>query len=360
MLISNMEIGSEYWLEKEQKKEQKKEANKMDNKNAILFMSGRTAIDYAIETIIKKRKIETVYFPSYCCQSMLEPFLSRNIKILFYNVSFKDGHFIYDIDYNKKCDVFFAMNYFGFYSSNMDYYINKFKEKDVIIIEDSTHSCFSKRKYNYNSDFVIASLRKWLPIISGGILINLSKRFELDKNINLKKNYEYINLKKNAMEEKYRYIENGEKINKEVFLEKFHKAEEILNVEYKNYKIDNISYEILRNVNLDKIIKKRKDNVKVIYNFLKKQSKIKYIKNIDFEKDCLLFVPIFLRNVDRNRLKENLIKNDVYCPNHWPIPTEIYGSKEKEIYSMELSLICDQRYKTEDVITYLKLISNII
>ena len=33
------------------------------------------------------KKIEKVYFPSYCCESMLLPFQERNIKIEFYAVT---------------------------------------------------------------------------------------------------------------------------------------------------------------------------------------------------------------------------------------------------------------------------------
>ena len=43
-----------------------------------------------------------------------------------------------------------------------------------------------------NSDIVVASFRKWFPIISGGILINLSKKFEFDKIDELKENYKYF------------------------------------------------------------------------------------------------------------------------------------------------------------------------
>ena len=173
-----MEIGSEFWLEK--KEENNHTSYIIDsNENKILCMSGRTAIDYALFLFQKQRKILDVYFPSYCCQSMLQPFLERNIKIHFYSVRFEKGKFIFDIDCNKKCDLFFAMNYFGFAANNMDYYIDNFKRKNVIVIEDSTHSWLSQRKYNRNSDFVVASLRKWFPIISGGVLINPSGNIRL-------------------------------------------------------------------------------------------------------------------------------------------------------------------------------------
>ncbi|CDE97227.1 putative uncharacterized protein [Clostridium sp. CAG:567] len=78
-----MEIGSEFWLEDKNKIEYESEFIKSEN----LFLSGRTAIDYALQIIENIKKIEKVYFPSYCCESMLLPFQERNIKIEFYAVT---------------------------------------------------------------------------------------------------------------------------------------------------------------------------------------------------------------------------------------------------------------------------------
>lgn len=343
------EIGSEFWIEDEKTKHYEIQNN---GKNKFL-LSGRTAIDYALNIIQSNEKISKVYFPSYCCQSMIEPFVERGVEFEFYTVSFKDGNLIYNIDCNKKCDIFFAMNYFGFSQYSMDYYIEKFKENNICVIEDATHSFLSKRKYNKKSDFVIASLRKWFPIISGGLLIN-----QTNKNISteLRQNEKYVKLKKQAMIEKNKYILGKEKDNKKQFLELFSEADEILNEEYKECEIDEISYSILKNINIEKVIDKRRKNAKVLYKYLKKQKKIEYLKKVNFEEDTPLFVPIFLNNKKRNELKQTLIDNKIYCPNHWPIPKQIHKEEQKEIYNKELSLICDQRYETNEIGEYIKLI----
>ena len=115
------EIGSDFWIE-----DNKIEQYKVQNNNKIIYLlSGRTAIDCALQLIEKSKKINKVYFPSYCCQSMIDPFTDRGIDIEFYTVSFKDGQLIYEIDCEKECDIFFAMNYFGFSQYGMDYFIEK-------------------------------------------------------------------------------------------------------------------------------------------------------------------------------------------------------------------------------------------
>lgn len=351
-----MEIGSEFWLENGYEKNKVKYEID-ENENKLLLMSGRTAIDYALDIITRKREIKKVYFPSYCCQSMLDPFLERKIEIDFYDVSFKNGSFVYSIDCNKICDIFFAMNYFGYNCNNMDFYIELFKKKGTLIMEDSTHSWLSKRKYNKFSDFIVASLRKWFPIISGGILINLSKEFELDKNINIEENYRYNEFKNIAMRMKSEYINGAENVKKDVFLKEFAKANEILKNDYKRYKIDSQSEKILNELDIEDICNKRKNNVKAIYNFLKNQEKVGYIKEMNLERDCPIFIPIFLENKNnRDSLKNKLIENQIYCPNHWNIPNIIKKDKQKDIYNREISLICDQRYNTDEIINYLKYI----
>lgn len=266
----------------------------------------------------------------------------------------KTGELKFDIDLNKKCDIFFAMNYFGFSKYNMEKYIIEFKRKGVYVIEDSTHSILSTRAYSEESDFVVASLRKWFPIISGGICLSKIK----NKHIYNKTNAEYVNKKRQAMLEKGEYIkQNINKQNvKDNFLDKFSAANKILKENYKNFKIDEESYNILRNIDIRDIIKKRRRNVKIIYNYLKKQQSVRYLRDIDLEIDCPIFVPIFMENTKRNEIKEYLIKNKVYCPNHWPIPEIVKENKMKEIYNKELSLICDQRYNEKQIEEYITLI----
>ena len=348
------EIGSEFWIQKNYNDNHNDNIFQVNEfkKNTTFLLSGRTAIDYAIHLIEKKMKVNSVYMPSYCCNSMLTPFLEKNIKIEFYTVLFDGEKFIYDIDCDKKCDIFFAMNYFGFTINNMDYYIDMFKTKNSYVIEDATHSLLSKRKYNIKSDLVVASLRKWFPIISGGILIannNECAEYMKDDIENLKHNEIYIPLKQKAMLEKNIYINQRDDTNKEEVLNKFKNANHILDIDYKSYKIDTQSYEILHKINLQEVIQKRRNNTKIIYDYLKNQKTIKYVKDINIEEDCPLFIPIFLKKNKRDNVKKYLVGNKIYCPNHWPIPDLITDKNQKEIYNMELSLICDQRYSEKEM-----------
>lgn len=352
-----MEIGSEFWLDKNIKDNSNSDFLKKEKNDNIFFMSGRTAIDYALNLIIKYRDVKKVYFPSYCCQSMLTPFQKRNIEIEFYTVKFDNGKIIYDIDKDKDCDIFLAMNYFGFSINNMDKFIENFSNRGIIVLEDSTHSFLSKRVYNRKSDLVIASLRKWFPIICGGILINVSKKISFDHIAKLSCNMHYVDIKKNAMIKKEKYINSLTNIKKEDFLENFFEANKILENDYINYKIDDLSYSILKNINIENVKEERIKNASAIYRFLMNQSEFEYIEEFDNKNDCPIFVPIFFKDKEiRDSIKKDLIKNNIYCPTHWGIPEIIRKREQHDIYGRELSLICDQRYNIDDIQKYIKFI----
>lgn len=159
-----MEIGSEYW-ECEEKLNLNNTSFWKIGKDNKFTLSGRTSIYYVLEDIILKNKIKKAYLPSYSCDSMAQPFLDLGIEITYYEVYYDKG-LKYNINLDEDIDIFFAMNYFGYSSTNMDVYIKKFKEKGKIVIEDITHSILSSKKYSEYSDYLVGSLRKWFPIAS--------------------------------------------------------------------------------------------------------------------------------------------------------------------------------------------------
>ena len=331
------EIGSEYWLIDSIGKKNNLEFLEM-GKDRQFLMSGSTAIDYVLHDI--KDNLKIAYMPDYCCESMVKPFIDNGYRIKYYGTDLINNK--YQINFNEKCSIFFAMSYFGYECSNMDEYIQEFKRKSIITIEDITHRLFCKNNYCNKSDYVIASLRKWFPIYTGGIAINMNDEFSVDI-----KNYvvdeEVIKIKKNAMLLKRKYIE-GKITDKDSFLEQYGNANNLI-TNYKNKLMDEESINILKSLDIKKIINSRKNNVKKIENILNK-NKIEMVYSIT-DNDCPIFVPIILNN--RDLIKKELIKNKIYCPVHWGN----FANFNNDIYNVELSLICDQRYSTEDIEKYI-------
>lgn len=338
------EIGSEFWTTYFDDNRNKLNFLKI-GKDYKLLMSGRTAISFILDNIEDMKKI--VYMPNYCCKSMLQPFLDNNYKIVYYNCDVINNK--YDIDSNFNCSIFFAMSYFGYDISNMDTYIELFNKKNIIVIEDITHRLLSDKNHSEYSTFLIASLRKWFPILSGGIAINMHTNFKTNTD-NYKINKKFINTKKQAMNLKREYM-CGSLENKDYFLELFNKSNHMIE-DYKNMKIDEESIKILKKISIKDVKEKRIENCKLIEQKLKNNKHIKLLYKYK-NGDCPLFVPIIINN--RNYARKKMIENNIYLPVHWP-----NDGLNNDIYNVELSLIIDQRYSKNDIEKYIDKLIEIV
>lgn len=343
-----MEIGSEYWEFDGQLNSDNKEFWNI-GKDVKFTLSGRTSIYYVLKNILLKHNVQRVYMPSYSCASMVQAFDDLGIEVEYYDVYYNEG-LKYNIDFEEECDIFFAMNYFGYSDTNMEEYIKKFKEKGKIVIEDITHSILSEKRYSQYSDYLVGSLRKWFPVSSGALAVAMNSKFDLE--LEDRQNEELINAKSKAMQNKKIYIENKEG-SKEEFLNQYNESNKILEKDYKDYSMDEKSFEIIMGIDLEKIKAQRRENAKIIYEKLKTVLDIRFLVDKFKEDDCLLFVPILIKNETRNDLRNYLISKNIYLPIHWPQEEKI-----NNIFDKELSLVCDQRYQKEQIEEYVNLIIN--
>ncbi|MGQ3376830.1 hypothetical protein ACT6P6_02080 [Priestia endophytica] len=346
------EIGSEFWLEYTNFNSNPSYAKIPDwlqiGKDNKLLLSGRSSIDYILRDIKLRKSISKVYFPSYCCQSMIQPFIDNNISVEFYEVYY-DGELQYQIDLEKQCDIFFAMNYFGFSDKNMDYYIENFKNRGSIVIEDVTHSLLSQRMGNTLSDYLVASLRKWFPIVSGGLASKNTGNFSISLRSETLKSM--IKVKEEAMTDKAKYMNGDYSINKNLFLEKFNEANSMLGTDYALYPIDYKSLIILSRIDIEQVKLIRRRNAISIYNSICSHDISKIFKPLFKEVkdgDCPLFVPFMADKHIRDELRKFLISNNIYCPIHWERPPSVVSLLD-DIYTQELSIISDQRYTSADM-----------
>lgn len=299
--------------------------------NTVWYLSGRCALRAIIKDIKKSINFKKVALPSWCCDSMIIPFLDEKVDVSFYSVYFQGGTIQRDFSNIYGCDAVLLTDYFGFKRScEFDF--------NGIVINDVTHSVFCGDFEN--SNYIFGSLRKWAGFYTGGFAISANGMLQIHNVITDSK---FIAMRKNAMEEKRDYL-NG-KLKEKIYLEKFSQAEELL----EEYSCGSADYnDILRAKNLDiKYIKeKRRDNASVIMDAL---SKFTIFEKLE-EKDCPLFVPLLIPNGKRDELRNYLIENNIYCPIHWPL-SKYHKLHESNvtIYEQEISIICDQRYSMVDM-----------
>ena len=330
------EIGSEFhWMQSDNGKGI---LSLTDCKDFIYVFSGRTAIETILRNLDRPKK---ALLPSYCCDSMIQPFRDQNISIEFYPVYYQDGLKI-DLDIPDDVDILLWCNYFGFSKPMLS--VESFVNRGGIIIEDITHSLFSVQPYNKQSHYLVASLRKWMPLLDGGLCVSRKKGFDIKP-----QNYpvsEYLSEKKTAMTLKTEYLEQPDESKKDIFLKKFSWCNAWLGKHYSNMLMDEESKAYVNSISVENQRKVRRQNADILYECLAKTESVKPLFP-KVQMDCPLFVPVVAANIaERDRIRKYLVDNKVYCPVHWPHPNANCFSN---LYDRELSLICDQRYIPDDM-----------
>lgn len=357
--LSYPEIGGQFWLEEEgvsskgERDESTRTAWLPEADDSTYTFSGRAALTLALRDISQKRKIKKAYVPSYISFPMLQPFIQENIEYKFYNIEFQQGKVKFEIDKNFDCDIFYFVDYFGTNNSCVKEYIAICKEKGCAIIEDITHTLLNKKAGSKDADYYVASLRKWFPVPTGGWLAKLKGTIERKPSIDSEPAAEKVKV---AMNKKNQYI-NGQLKDKTCFLERMSVFESDLVQLDPMLQIDKVSFNVLNQLDTDKIKEKRKANAQILYNGLSCIEGIKFLNTeAEIKNNVFLFLPILVEHEKRNILQRKLRENGIYCPVHWP---ETMGA-DSGIREKELSLVCDQRYSTKDMAIFVEEIRTVM
>lgn len=297
--------------------------------NGSLVFSGRTAIEMVLKEI---KGAKNALLPSYCCDSMIQPFRDMGINVEFYPVTYEDGLKM-EIDIPPHVDVLLWCNYFGFELAMPDF--SRFKG---LIIEDITHSLLSVRPYHFQSHYLVASLRKWEPINCGGYCAAVAGILHNEPTLLPPQRFLY--LKTTAMTLKTEYLMKPDENNKTKIISLFKESNSWFSDSYSMLSIDQESRDYLASVDMGKQRQIRRRNAVSLYKGL--EGKVRFLFDLN-DMDCPLFVPVLLEN--RDEIRRHLINNKIYCPVHWPKPKGC----ESNLYNLELSLVCDQRYDIEDM-----------
>ncbi|MBR4031419.1 MAG: hypothetical protein IKJ07_01655 [Clostridia bacterium] len=320
------EIGSEFYELQESLKAEHKD-------NIAYLLSGRTALRFIIDDICVNQEVRTALLPSYCCESMILPFVQAGINVHFYDVYF--DHI--DYPYENDSDIVVLIDFFGYTIGENSEIARCEKHAGKIIIYDSTHKIDGNFEVESFADYSFCSYRKWF-------YCNFAKAVKHNgafcKQSNLYCNEHYISLRDEALYEKQKYI-FGNSNDKESYQRKFALAEQILDNEYIGFAGNPVSFDI------DEIITKRQENAKYLISQLITIPQINLWRKDVMQNDSPMFVPILLDPIIRDDLRHKLICEKIYCPIHWP--ESPYHAKRNEWQAMELSLVCDQRYDITDM-----------
>ena len=268
---------------------------------------------YSIIRILKTlnlRNDEKVLLPSYLCPSILIPFDRLSVKYTFYKVN-RDLEIDVD-DLQNRLDptikAVFFINYFGFPANINSDVIETLRARNVTIIEDIVQSFFSDLPLI--GDFAFNSFRKFLPVDGSIIISNRDMSPSADKSCN-----SYLFRKVSGQWLRYLHIEYGI-VPEKWYLKLFEKAE----VNYytdKPCSFDIFNRYVLSRCNIGRLCEIRRKYFKTLLSSFSKQALFKEMS----DKIVPLGFPIIIE--DRDRLRMQLQKRNIYCPVHWKLNSSI-------------------------------------
>lgn len=304
-----------------------------DSKNFSYFLSGRSALYALLKQGIKNSGWTKVYIPSYYCQDVIENLSELNIQVIVFQSNPNNLILDYDFFEDVNTSVFINVNYFGVLDFNVQVF------KNIIVVDDLTHNIFAIK--NSTACYVFASLRKQLPVPLGGVLYSPNK-FELPLGEDNSQADQAAEHKALGMFLKTEYLHNRFP-NKDVFRSYYIMAEEQLTALYKDYKLPVLAENILKVLNVERILRMKESNLKFALNHLKEYSN--YIFSLDLNSLGLLL--FFNSNLQRDFVRARLIEYKIYSSILWPNQK----TNEDIIYQNRfLFLHTDYRYTEEDII----------
>lgn len=319
----------------------------------FLTSSGRDSLKLIIR-ILKLTHSDEVLLPSYLCRDMLIPFKEEDINFRFYKINTDLSIDIPDIErkITRKTKTLLIIHYFGYPQPIKE--IQKLsQERCLYLIEDVVQSFLSQyhgRPLGWFGDLAFTSYRKFTPVLDGSLL--LVNKQEIDPQIKWRNpslsHFLYICLRCLAMGLKTLYLDSY-LVPKPLFLWLFARAEKVLNKYPKPAEMSSFSRNMLNKFDFDNLVVKRRENFQYLLDGWHFRSVQPLFRQLP-EDICPLGFPVVAE--DREYIKQELIKRQIYTPVHWNLPPEV--DKDEFSISWEISrhiltIPTDQRYGINDM-----------
>lgn len=302
--------------------------------DSLFAFSGRTALYSVLQHGISYYNWKRFYVPSYYCHEVYDFIKGLDIEIIQYQCLPCTAEFDIDSVDDASDSAILVVDYFG---------INKIEInnlKNVIVIEDLTHnlkSCFLS-----TADYTFGSLRKVLPIGVGGFLFS-NKGNDLPILGSTLFAEEVAYKKMSGMYLKKLYLEGISKIEKSVFRELLVSAEECFDKVETISSLPKVVKCELENLDVDKIISIKKNNIKYAKSLLIKNNKYSLFTS-DNGNDFALIL-LFGEPKERDSLKSFLVQKSIYPMILWPNQVK----ENLDFQDRILFIHMDFRYSDADV-----------
>ena len=275
------------------------------------------------------------------CSSISDAILRAGWKFQYYTVS-KDLEIVEEKI--QEYPVLFFIDYFG--KNQSQKFLKRLKESysELVLIEDCTQSIMTKRTEESIADYMLASLRKWFPIPSGGCVWSNHSLPSVPMTCGISE-YTFYYFLSQIM--KTEYLKNN-MLDKKKYLEWMNEGVTKLFEDYSIREMDQVSRHLLAIIDWNEASQKRRENYEILHNLIHKNGKFEIVSELE-EGEVPFCMPVCTQN--RDDLLRYLIRNKIYCNVHWRLSEEqkSVSPEIKNLSNQILSIPCDQRYGKEEM-----------
>ena len=293
----------------------------------------------ALKAIAREYSPRIAYLPALSCDSMVFPFEMYGHTVKYYRIN---NDYTIDVDGIPKEEepaFLLYMDYFGLPAIN-DQELELLRSKgNIIFIEDRTHNLIQKRSSGFQPDYIIASLRKWIPVPDGGLLWGkINKSLETDVS--------FANQRLKAQCMRHQYFQCGDEKIKTKYRKIFSEVSDIMEKDEPSA-MSAYSYELATKTDWEKVRTIRKENAGTLISILQASPHISFIQQEAGYSD--LYVAFTIKN--RDAVQRQLSKKGIFNTIIWPLSEEQKNSCSvaKSTEENMLAAPCDQRYTADDM-----------
>jgi hypothetical protein len=313
-----------------------------------LFTTASSILLSFIDVVSKSKSKRRLHIPCFFCMEVVAK-LQPVFEIHWYRDLPTDASPDFQTLQVQFGDIVLALNGFGIRTRDVwQGWIDS--HDDIILIEDHTHDPFSDWAQQSTAHYVIASLRKTLPIPDGAIIWS-PRQLPLPQPKHSVSKGAYQKL--TAMLFKQAYL-SDKIISKASYRALELSGEEQLGKET-NATASEFTSTILNSLDIKKLREKRLENIFYLLTKLLQQNHDSYRSLFSsYSNNVVPFnvILVFKNHEIRNQLRHFLIQNQVYVAVHWQQdPTQITSNDHDTIDLSEriLTIPADYRYDREDL-----------
>lgn len=333
-------LNEKIWSETEGRVTDKKLAG------AHCLRSGRDAL----KVIAREYEPCVVMLPALACDSMVHPFEQYGHSVKYYKLN---ADYSIDLDslvIGEGRTLFLYMDYFGRTAIKEEILERLSSNCNIVFIEDRTHNLIWKRNSVFKPNYIIASLRKWIPIPDGGLLWG-------DVSTSFGKDVSFSAIRLKAQRLRHEFLCCGDEKIKKDFREIFTSVSKIMDGDEPSA-MSAYSYALAKETDWNGIRCARSRNAAILTNLLAASPYITFIQNKSGISD--LYVPFIIPN--RDEVQRRLSLEGIFNTIIWPlndIQKDICQTAKFTEENM-LAAPCDQRYTEDDVVYIGKRISKVV